>query len=341
MTELGFAAAVNAALDVALAADPNVFLLGEDIADPGGGVYKVTKGLSSKYGLDRVRDTPISESAIIGAATGAALAGKRPVAEIMIMDFLGVCLDQLANHAAKLRYMTGGQVHVPLVVRMSAGAGVQFGAQHSEYLESWLAHTPGLKVVIPSTPAAAKGLLLSAIFDDDPVVFVEPTLLYFGGAKEEVPDGDVRIPLGQAAVAREGADITLISYGIHVHTCLAAARQLAEHGVSAEVLDLRTIVPLDTATLFASVAKTRRAVVVHEAVGRSGFGAELSSLIHEELFDELAAPVRRITGANTPVPYAKPLETAFLPSAEKITDAARMLCGEVAAVSTPGVARAT
>jgi pyruvate dehydrogenase E1 component beta subunit len=328
MARVRLAGAVNSALDVALGADPDVFLLGEDISDPVGGVYNVTKGLSTKYGEHRVRDTPISESAIIGAATGAALAGKRPVAEIMIMDFLGVCLDQLANHAAKLRYMTGGQAHVPLVVRMSAGAGIGFGAQHSELLEAWLIHTPGLKVVMPSTPAAAKGLLLSSIFDDDPVVFIEPTPLYFGGVKEEVPDGDVRVPLGQAHIAREGSGITLISYGLHVHTCLAAAAGLAQDGIEAEVIDLRSLVPLDTATVFASVAKTRRAVVVHEAVGRAGFGAELSSLIHEELFNELVEPVRRVTGPSTPVPFAKKLETAFVPSADTVTAAARQLCGQ-------------
>jgi pyruvate/2-oxoglutarate/acetoin dehydrogenase E1 component len=326
MAVLSFAAAINSALDVALGADPDVFLLGEDISDPGGGVYNITKGLSTKYGEHRVRDTPISESAIIGAATGAALAGKRPVAEIMIMDFLGVCLDQLANHAAKLRYMTGGQAHVPLVVRMSAGAGIQFGAQHSELLEAWLVHTPGLKVVMPSTPAAAKGLLLSAIFDDDPVVFIEPTLLYFGAAKEEVPDGDVRIPLGQARIAREGSHVTLISYGLHVHTCLAAAAQLHEAGIEAEVVDLQTLEPLDTQTVLTSVKKTRRAVVVHEAVGRAGFGAELSALIHEALFDDLVEPVRRLTGPNTPVPFAKPLETAFIPTASAVTTAATQLC---------------
>jgi pyruvate/2-oxoglutarate/acetoin dehydrogenase E1 component len=326
MAKMRLAAAINSALDVALGADPDVFLLGEDISDPGGGVYNVTKGLSTKYGEHRVRDTPISESAIIGAATGAALAGKRPVAEIMIMDFLGVCLDQLANHAAKLRYMTGGQAHVPLVVRMSAGAGIGFGAQHSELLEAWLIHTPGLKVVMPSSPASAKGLLLSSIFDDDPVVFIEPTPLYFGGIKEEVPDGDVRVPLGQAHIAREGSSVTLISYGLHVHTCLAAAEELAREDIDAEVIDLRSLVPLDTATMFASVAKTRRAVVVHEAVGRAGFGAELSSLIHEELFNELVEPVRRVTGPNTPVPFAKKLETAFVPSAGTVVAAARQLC---------------
>jgi acetoin:2,6-dichlorophenolindophenol oxidoreductase subunit beta len=327
MAVLSFAAAINSALDVALGADPDVFLLGEDISDPGGGVYNITKGLSTKYGEHRVRDTPISESAIIGAATGAALAGKRPVAEIMIMDFLGVCLDQLANHAAKLRYMTGGQAHVPLVVRMSAGAGVQFGAQHSELLEAWLVHTPGLKVVMPSTPAAAKGLLLSAIFDDDPVVFIEPTLLYFGAAKEEVPDGDVRIPLGQARIAREGSHVTLISYGLHVHTCLTAAAQLHENGLEAEVIDLQTLEPLDAETVLTSVKKTQRAVVVHEAVGRGGFGAELSSQIHEALFNELVEPVRRVTGPNTPVPFAKPLETAFVPTAKDVAAAATQLCG--------------
>jgi len=326
MAVMGFAAAINSALDVALGSDPDVFLLGEDISDPGGGVYNITKGLSTKYGEHRVRDTPISESAIVGAATGAALAGKRPVAEIMIMDFLGVCLDQLANHAAKLRYMTGGQAHVPLVVRMSAGAGVQFGAQHSEFLEAWLIHTPGLKVVMPSTPAEAKGLLLSAIFDDAPVVFIELTLLYFGAAKEEVPDGDVRVPLGRANVAREGSNITLISYGLHVHTCLAAAAQLSENGIDAEVIDLRSLVPLDIETVLASVSKTRRAVVVHEAVGRSGFGAELSSLIHEALFKELAEPVRRVTGADTPVPFAKPLETAFIPTADTVATVACQMC---------------
>lgn len=331
MAKLGFAAAINAGLDLALGSDPDVFLLGEDISDPNGGVYSVTKDLSTKYGEDRVRDTPISESAIIGAATGAALAGKRPVAEIMIMDFLGVCLDQLANHAAKLRYMTGGQVSVPMVVRMSAGAGVGFGAQHSELLESWLVHTPGLKVVIPSSPAAAKGLLLSAIYDDDPVVFVESTLLYFAKNAEEVPDGDVRIPLGKAVITRPGTDVTLISYGLHVHTCLAAAAALSEQGIEAEVIDLRSLVPLDIEVVLGSVAKTLRGVVVHEAVGRGGFGAEISSLIHEKLFDELRAPVQRITGANTPVPFAKSLETAFIPSVDAIIKAVQRVCDRSAA----------
>jgi pyruvate/2-oxoglutarate/acetoin dehydrogenase E1 component len=326
MAKLNFTQAINAALDVALAADPSVVLLGEDIADPGGGVYGVTKGLSTKYGRERVRDTPISESAIVGAATGAALAGKRPVAEIMIMDFLGVCLDQLANHAAKLRYMTGGQVKVPLVVRMSAGGGMQFGAQHSAYLESWLVHTPGLKVVLPSTPASAKGLLLSAIYDDDPVVFIEPTMLYYGSTPEEVPDGDVRIPLGQARIVREGSDVSLITYGIQVNICIAAADVLAKQGIDVEIVDLQSLVPLDESAVLASVSKTGRAVVVHEAVRRAGFGAELSALIHERLFSELRAPVQRVTGVNTPVPYSKPLETAFAPTPDRVVSAVTALC---------------
>jgi pyruvate dehydrogenase E1 component beta subunit len=306
--------ALNQAMDIAMGLDPKVILLGEDIAEPSGGVYKVTKGLSTKYGTHRVRKTPISEQAIIGAAVGAAIAGYRPVAEIMIMDFLAVCLDQVSNHAGKIRYMSGGQTTVPMVIRTSAGAGRGFGAQHSELLEAWAVHTPGIKVAVPSCPADAKGLLLTAIFDDDPVLFIEQMMMYWNPAHTGVvPDGDVRIPFGQAAVRREGSDVTLISYGLQVSLCLKAAEQLAEQGVSAEVIDLRTLVPLDEATVMASVAKTGRAVVVHEAVTRCGFGAELSSRIHEELFGQLKAPVQRVGGANTPVPYASNLEADFLP----------------------------
>jgi acetoin:2,6-dichlorophenolindophenol oxidoreductase subunit beta len=311
--------ALNQAMDIAMGLDPKVILLGEDIAEPSGGVYKVTKGLSTKYGTHRVRKTPISEQAIIGAAVGAAIAGYRPVAEIMIMDFLAVCLDQVSNHAGKIRYMSGGQTTVPMVIRTSAGAGRGFGAQHSELLEAWAVHTPGIKVAVPSCPADAKGLLLTAIFDDDPVLFIEQMMMYWNPAHAGlVPDGDVRIPFGQAAVRREGSDVTLISYGLQVSLCLKAAEQLAEQGVSAEVIDLRTLVPLDEATVMASVAKTGRAVVVHEAVTRCGFGAELSSRIHEELFGQLKAPVQRVGGANTPVPYASNLEADFLPQVADI-----------------------
>ena len=323
-TPIPMAMAINQALDVAMGLDDKVFLLGEDIAEPSGGVYKVTAGLSTKYGTARVRKTPISEQAIVGAAVGAAIAGYRPVAEIMIMDFLAVCLDQVSNHAGKIRYMSGGQTTVPLVIRTSAGAGMGFGAQHSEMLEAWAIHTPGIKVVVPCTPADAKGLLLSAIFDDDPVLFVEQMMMYWNPAfAAPVPEGDVRIPLGVADVKREGSDVTVVSYGKQVHDSLAVAEKLAGEGISVEVVDLRTLVPCDEATVFASVSKTTRAVVVHEAVTRCGFGAELSSRIHEELFGELVAPVARVGAANTPVPYAKNLETEFVPQQHDIEAAIR------------------
>jgi pyruvate/2-oxoglutarate/acetoin dehydrogenase E1 component len=318
---LPMVAAINQALDAALADDPKVLLLGEDIADPGGGVYKATMGLSTRHGIDRVRATPISEQAILGAAIGAALGGYRPVAEIMIMDFLAVCMDQLSNHAAKLRYMSGGQTHVPITVRCSAGAGMQFGAQHSELLEAWLCHVPGLKVVVPSNPADAKGLLTACIFDDDPCVFVEQTMIYF--APGEVPTGRHLVPIGSAARRREGTDVTLVSYGRQVKECLVAATALEQDGISAAVLDLRSLVPLDEETLFESVGRTRRCVVVHEAVTRGGFGAELSARITESLFDSMVAPVQRVGAPNTPVPYARDLEKAYLPAPSEIADAAR------------------
>jgi acetoin:2,6-dichlorophenolindophenol oxidoreductase subunit beta len=324
--KLGFGQALNDALDVAMALDPRVFLLGEDIADPGGGVYKVNKGLSTKYGPDRVRKTPISEGAIVGAAVGAAIGGKLPVAEIMIMDFLAVCLDQLSNHAAKIRYMSGGQTSVPMVVRTSAGAGMQFGAQHSSLLEAWAVHMPGVKVVVPSNPADAKGLLLSAIFDPDPVLFVEMMMLYFNPAVAgPVPEGDVRVPLGKAAVKRRGKDVTVLTYGRQVWDALAVADRVAGDGIDVEVVDLRSLVPLDEETVFASVGKTKNAVVLHEAVTRGGFGAELSSRIHEELFADLEHPVARVGAANTPVPFAKELERAYLPTQDRLAATLRSL----------------
>ncbi|WP_246584925.1 alpha-ketoacid dehydrogenase subunit beta [[Mycobacterium] fortunisiensis] len=317
---LGFQA-LGSALDDALSRDPSVILLGEDIADPSGGVFKVSAGLSTKYGTDRVRATPISEQAIVGAAVGAAIAGMKPVAEIMLMDFLAVCLDQVSNHAAKLRYMSGGQTAVPLTIRCAAGAGMQFGAQHSEMLEAWLTHVPGLKVVVPSNPADAKGLLTAAIFDPDPVVVVEQSLLYFA-PPQPVPVGHHVVPLGSAATVRPGDDITLISYGRQVHTALAAAEELAQQSIDAEVIDLRSLVPLDERTVLESVARTRHAVVIHEAVRRGGFGAELAALITENLFDELGAPVARVTGPDTPIPFAKVLEDAFVPGQDAIVAAA-------------------
>jgi pyruvate dehydrogenase E1 component beta subunit len=308
------------ALDEAMAADENVIVLGEDVGDDqGGGVFKVTKGLSTKYGRDRVRSTPISEQAIIGAAVGAAITGMRPVAEIMLMNFVTVAMDQIVNHAAKLRFMSGGQTHVPLVIRTTTGAGVGFGGQHSDMLEAWFAHVPGLRVIMASNPADAKGLLLSAIEDDDPVILIENILSY--RLTGPAPPPGHRVPLGKAAIAREGGDVTVIAYGRAVLDALAAADRLAAEGVSVEVIDLRTIAPFDEATVFASVAKTRRAVVVHEAVRAYGTGAEISARLHEELFDSLKAPVGRVGSHSSPVPFSPPLEKAWIYSQDQIAAA--------------------
>jgi len=316
--------ATRLALDDALAADPSVLLLGEDIADDeGGGVLHVTKGLSARHGTGRVRSTPISEQAIMGAAVGAAIAGMRPVAEIMLMNFVAVCMDQLFNHAAKLRFMSGGQTAVPLTVRTVTGAGAGFGAQHSDMLEAWLAHAPGLKVVIPSSPADAYGLLSSCISDDDPCVFVEHTLLYYGGAAGPAPERGSRIPLGQANVVRTGGDVTLIAYGKPVIEAVGVADTLGREGIGVEVIDLRTVSPWDETTVLESVARTRRAVIAHEAVRRFGVGAEIAARIHEELHDTLAAPVGRVGSAFCPVPFAMPMEYRYLYSAEAIEAAVR------------------
>lgn len=320
VTNLTLRAAITAALDEALEADESVFLMGEDIVDPGGGVMQVTKGLSTKWGRDRVRDTPISESAIVGAATGAAMAGMRPVAEIMIFDFIAVCADQLVNHAAKLRYMSNGQTTVPMTIRCFATGGVQLGAQHSQMLEAWLCHIPGLKVVVPSTAADAKGLLTTCIRDDDPCVFIEMATLY--DTPGPVPVGEHVVPLGKADVKRSGSDVTVITYGRQVHDALNAAQQL-EGEIDVEVLDLRSLVPLDVEAILASVRKTRRAVVVHQAVRRFGVGAEIAALVTEELWGTLEAPVLRVAAKETPVPSGAELETFHLPSVDDIVGALR------------------
>jgi len=320
--QMTFGQAVNEALAIALETDPSVFLLGEDIADPAGGVVKTTYGLSTRFGCDRVRPTPIAEQAIVGAAIGAAMAGMKPVAEIMINDFLMVCMDQVSNHAAKLRYMSGGKTSVPLTIRtLTAGFVGSFGAQHSQSLEAWLAHTPGLKIVYPSTPAEAKGLLLSCIHDPDPCIFYESMRAYF--APGPVPEGDYRIPLGKADIKRKGSDLTIITYGWCVGEALAAAETLAKEGISAEVLDLRTVVPLDVSAILESVGRTRRAIVLHAAVEFAGFGAEIASIISSRLHGSLAAPVARVGGRYTPVPFAAGLEAMHFPSAERTVAAAR------------------
>lgn len=314
----------NMALDEALAEDPTVLVFGEDVADrEGGGIVHATKGLSAKYGSLRVRSTPISEQAIVGAAVGAAIAGMRPVAEIMLMNFLTVGMDQLINHAAKIRFMSGGQTAVPLTIRTMSGAGGGFGGQHSDMLEAWLAHVPGLKVVVPSNPTEWKGLLTSCIFDDNPCVFIENTMMVMTGAKTPAPAPGYRIPLGKANVVRAGNDVSVIGYGRPIADILAVAEKLASDGISLEVIDLRTIAPLDMQTVLTSVAKTRRAVIVHEAVRNCGVGAEIATRINEELFGQLAAPVRRVASKNTPVPFSCVLEKAFMWSQTDIESAAR------------------
>jgi acetoin:2,6-dichlorophenolindophenol oxidoreductase subunit beta len=312
--------ALNLALDQALAADEKVFLLGEDIGRPDG-VMGVTKGLAAKYGEHRVRDTPISEAAIAGAAIGASLNGFRPVAEIMLMDFLPIAMDQILNHAAKLRYLTAGRLSVPITIRCSSIAGGGTPATHSQALESWFMGIPGLKVVIPSSPADAKGLLTAAIRDNDPVLFVETGALY--GTRGQVPeDPGFVIPLGRANIVRPGDDITVVTYGRGVRESLTAADQLAERGISAEILDLRTLLPLDVPAIINSVTKTRRAIVVHFALRFAGPGAEIAATIEETLFGQLAAPVTRLGARFIPFPSAAALQPVVFPAASDIADAA-------------------
>lgn len=321
-----FGQAVNEAMDQALASDPDVILLGEDIEDPAGGIVKATYGLSSKYGRERVRGTPISEQAIVGAATGAAISGLKPVAEIMVVDFAMVCMDQIANHAAKLRYMSGGRTSVPLTLRMlTAGNVGSFGAQHSQSLEAWFAHMPGLKVVAPSNAYDAKGLLLSCIDDPDPCIFLEAMRCYF--VPGEVPEGDYRVPLGRARIVREGRDLTIVAYSWAMQEALAAADQLAADGIEAEIVDLRSIVPLDLATVLGSVERTRRALIVHAAVEFGGFGAELAAQISQALFERLEAPVARLGARYTPIPFAQNLEALHFPDAAGVAAAAKALMG--------------
>ena len=324
--KISMGAAINRAIDEAMAEDEGVILLGEDVgAKQGGGVFKVSSGLTEKYGAHRIRSTPISEQAIMGACVGAALAGFRPIAEIMLMNFVTVCMDQIVNHAAKLRFMSGGQTNVPLVIRTTTGVGVGFGGQHSDMLEAWFAHVPGLKIVTPSNPADAQGLMRSAIACNDPVIFIENILCY--GLTAQAPEAGYRVPLGKAAIVKDGTDCSIITYGRTVIDALDVAAQLTQEGISAEVIDLRTIAPYDEETVLMSVRKTGRAVVLHEAVKAYGTGAEISARIHEALFNELKAPVQRIGGTFSPVPMANALEQAWIPSKDDIKQAVRTAMG--------------
>jgi acetoin:2,6-dichlorophenolindophenol oxidoreductase subunit beta len=302
--------------------DPTVVCLGEDIGDAGG-VFKTTVGLFEEFGPTRVWDTPISEQAIVGAAMGAAMTGMRPVAEIMFSDFLACCWDYLANEIPKVRYMTGGQVTVPLVVRTANGGGLGFGAQHSQSVENWALTVPGLKIAAPSTPADLIGLMASAIRSDDPVVFFEHKGL-FATKGPTAPEGHV-VPLGEAAVVREGTDVTLVGLAATVPLALQAAQQLADEGVSAEVVDLRCLIPLDMATVLASVARTSRLVTVEENPYQGGWGATVVSIVADEGFETLDAPIRRVAAANVPLPFADALEDEVIPSPEKLVAVVKSL----------------
>ena len=312
MGQITMTQAINLAIDEAMAEDDGVFCLGEDVsAKQGGGVFKITSGLTEKYGEQRIRSTPISETAIVGAAVGAALAGQRPICEIMLMNFVAVCMDQIVNHAAKLRFMSGGQTPCPMVLRTTTGVGVGFGGQHSDMLEAWFAHVAGIHVVTPSNAADARGLMRSAIDANDPVIFIENILCY--GLQSEDPGVGYRVPLGKAAIAKEGSDISIVTYGRTVLDALEIAGELDKEGISVEVIDLRTIAPYDEETVLASVRKTGRAITLHEAVKPFGPGAEIAANIQEKCWDTLKGPVRRIGGTFSAVPFASQLEQAWIP----------------------------
>jgi pyruvate dehydrogenase E1 component beta subunit len=324
--EITYLEAVGEALSQEMRRDPEVFLLGEDVGVYGG-AFGVSRGMLEEFGPERVRDTPISEAAIAGAATGAALMGMRPVMEIMFMDFFTISMNQLVNQAAKIHFMFGGKANVPMVARAPAGSGTGAAAQHSQSLEAWFINVPGIKVVAPSTPHDVKGLLISSIRDNNPVLFMEHKLLY--GTKGPVPEDPYTIPLGQAEVKREGRDLTILAYSIMVPRALEAAEQLAAEGIAIEVVDPRTLKPLGQDTIVQSVAKTGRVLIAHEAPQTGGFGGELAAVIAEsQAFDYLDAPIRRLCGRDVPIPYNRTLERSVVPQVEDIVAAARELALE-------------
>jgi pyruvate dehydrogenase E1 component beta subunit len=317
MAHIMFREALRQAIIEEMERDPLVFCVGVGIGERGGS-YKVTDQLYKKFGLNRIVDTPISEASFVGMAVGAAIVGTRPIVEILFIDFACLAIDQLVNQAAKYRFMSGGQGQVPMVFRTQGGAGNCLAAQHSQSLEAFYYHVPGLKVVMPSTPSDAKGLLKSAIREDDPVVFIEHKLLYM--TEGEVPEEDYLIPLGKADVKREGKDVTIVTYSYMTLKCLEAAKLLAKEGISAEVIDLRTLHPMDKECVLDSVSKTGKLVVVHEACKRGGVGGDISAMVVEEAFDVLDAPVIRVAGKNTTIPFNLDLEQASVPSVEEIIE---------------------
>jgi len=306
-----------------MARDERVFVMGEDIARQGG-IFGQFKGLPQQFGFDRVRDTPISETAIVGAGVGAAMAGMRPVVDMHFADFITVPMDEVVNQMAKIRFMFGGQCTIPVVLRAPDGIVRSAAAQHSQSLEAWFMHVPGLKVVIPSNPADAKGLLKAAIRSDDPVLYFEHKALF--AQKGPVPEGEHIVPIGKANVAREGKDVTIISYSLMMQRALAAAEQLSEEGISAEVIDLRTISPLDKETIFKSVRKTKRLVIVHEAVKIGGVGAEIAAMVAEEMIDCLDAPIKRLGAPFVPIPFSPSLERLVKVNTEDVVAAVKEIC---------------
>jgi acetoin:2,6-dichlorophenolindophenol oxidoreductase subunit beta len=323
VTQTTYIKAINDATARAMRADERVIVIGEDVAE--GGPYTATAGLAEEFGTERVRNTPISEAAITGVAIGAAQSGLRPVLEIMFIDFVTLALDQLVNQAAKAHLMSGGQLTVPLVVRTQGGAGQRGGAQHSQSLEAWLTHVPGLKVVMPSTAADAAGLLASAIDDPNPVIFVENKTLYF--RREDVPDEIEPVAIGVARAVRDGADVTIVALSRMVAEALVAAERLAQDGIEAEVIDPRTLVPLDLDAIVDSVARTSRLVVAHEAVAHGGFGAEIAAAVQAAAFDSLDAPIERVGAPFTPIPVSPHVEDDYVPGADEIEHAARVTLG--------------
>ncbi len=323
MTQTTYLGAITATLADAMRADPRVLVLGEDVAE--GGPWGATAGLVEEFGAERVRNTPISEAAICGVAIGAAQSGLRPVVEIMFIDFLTLALDQLVNQAAKAHFMSGGQLSVPLVLRTQGGAGQRGAAQHSQSLEAWLAHVPGLKIAMPSTAADAAGLLAAAIADPGPVVFVENKSLYF--RREEIDDPASSVPLGSARIVRRGRDVTVVALSRLVEESIAAAELLTAEGIEVEVIDPRSLVPLDIDAILESVGRTHRLVVAHEAVEHGGFGAEIVAQVQSASFDELDAPIARVGAPFTPVPFSPPLEDAYLPGRDRVAAAVRATLG--------------
>jgi pyruvate/2-oxoglutarate/acetoin dehydrogenase E1 component len=325
MAELSYREAVRDAMSTAMRRDDDVFIMGEDIAEMGGSMG-VTQGMLEEFGPERVRNTPISEMAIVGAGVGAAIAGMRPIVEIMYQDFTTLAMEQIVSQAAKHRYMSGGQIKVPITIRTQGGAGWSPGAQHAQQLEAWFVHVPGLKVVFPSTPEDVRGLLWSSIYEDNPIIFFEHRTLY--GIKGEVPEEIEPIEIGKARIHREGEDVTVVATGRLVHESLKAAEQAAEEGISVEVFDPRTLQPLDEDALIASVKKTNRVVVAHEAVTRMGWGAEVAAVVQEKAFDYLDAPVARVGAKFAPIPFAPVMEEWVVPHAKDVLAAIKKTVGK-------------